>query len=113
MVGGSRRDGHGQAAPGARSPLAAGRVQSWGGAQPGPGGSPRLQAAAAGSPPAFPSLPHVEQTHKRASFSWLVGRSSLRETLWVGIYSTSQELQRFRGGRRSPQAVTVLRTPQL
>lgn len=31
MVGGSRRDGHGQAAPGARSPLAAGRVQSWGG----------------------------------------------------------------------------------
>lgn len=110
--GGRQRGGHGQAAPGVRSPLAAGRVQSWWGAQRGPGGSPHLKAAA-GSPPAFPSLPQAEQTHKRGSFSWLVGRSSLRETLWMGIYSMSQELQSFRGGQRSPQAVTILKTPQL
>lgn len=63
--------------------------------------------------PCFAFSSQAEQTHKWASFSWLVGRSSLRETLWMGIHSMSRELQMFRGGERNPQAVTVLKTPQL
>ena len=80
--------------------------------QPGPGGSPHLKAAVR-APPASPSLPQAEETHKCASCSWLVGGSSPRETLWMGVYSTSQELQMFRGGQRNPQAVTAVKTPQL
>lgn len=62
--------------------------------------------------PRFAFSSQAEQTHKCASFSWLVGRSSLRETLWMGIYSMSQELQVFRWGERNSQAVTVLKIPQ-